>query len=270
MISTVVAEMAVLGTRDFGSSRFAKTRSQIADQLGGVILFVGNRYVFLLASVLSCTLALTPFTRSTVEGSPKSTPQTAQNKTRDKSTITSPVADTDLDTAHWRTVKNKYGWEIKYPKNWYADSSGDATPETSGLVEIGGPEGCQYASRKRCALIQIDAMIFQGESISNSSVEQYLGTNGPRPDLRIERKFALGGVPAVDVCYLVAKGGAGAPQRKIAVKHNGRILEIRYIEQGKDEDTIKSPSDWKYAAIFDKMLTTFSFYRVPETVWPKP
>jgi hypothetical protein len=51
----------------------------------------------------------------------------------------------------------------------------------------------------------------------------------------------------------------GMPGREIVVKHDGKLLMITYAEEAKDTATIVSPSDWKFTAIFEKTLSTFSF-----------
>ncbi|MGH9708070.1 MAG: hypothetical protein ACRD5R_15045 [Candidatus Acidiferrales bacterium] len=222
-------------------------------------MFNSSHLEFHLGLILSCAFFMAPFAKTAVEKNPRASreaPQVAANSS-------SQAARTDLDTANWNTLKNVYGWQIKYPKNWYATAnSDDVTTETSGLVEIGGPEGCPNAPQARCALIQIDPMIFQGEGISRLTPEEYLGTDKSWPDRLSVRKFDLGALPAVEVISLV-KPGPGQTQLvcEVAAKHDGRILQITYIEQGKGQDMVKSPSDWKYAAVFDKMLTTFSFYK---------
>ena len=177
------------------------------------------------------------------------------------------LMDVDLDLAHWSTLRNKYGWKIKYPKNWVADSAGDVTAETSGIVDFSGPWDC---AKERCVVLQIDSEILRDEF--KDSLERYLDVDKLRPYLISQRKFEVSDFPALEVDFRcsAALGAIEVPCRQIAIKHNGRILRISYSEQGSDRNTIKSPSDWKYIAIFDKMLTTLAVYQVPERVWEKP
>jgi hypothetical protein len=193
---------------------------------------------------------------------PATNRQPTKDQTQDKTKSPSEVTDPDLDTTHWSMLRNKYGWKINFPKTWVHDDHA----ETSGQITFYSPSDCV---KERCATFQIDSEINRGRF--KDSLERYLSIDKPRPGLLSHRKFEIGGLPALDVVGLTKPRPERTDLvREIAVKHNGRILKITYSEGGKDRDTTKSPADWKYVAIFDKILGTLSFYDVPESVWPKP
>ena len=76
----------------------------------------------------------------------------------DKAKTPSTDVETDLDITHWKTIKSKYGWKIKYPGNWEPD---DEKAAMSGLFNIYGPIGPGQCQIARCAEIQIDSEVFQ-------------------------------------------------------------------------------------------------------------
>jgi len=207
-------------------------------------------------------------------GARQSVKEELGNRVQEQTNRAPSRGDDELDVSKWQPLKNKYGWQIKYPKDWYATSNSDSvTAKTSSLVEIGGPKGCPYAVHQRCALIQIDAMAGQGAAFSNNSIDHYLGFNSNvGHPVFSERNFVLGGLPAGEVTFLVEAGVT----REIAVKHEGKMLTITYLENTNiivDHDKevpVKSPADWKFADVFDKVLSNMSFYNVPKSVWPKP
>ncbi len=138
------------------------------------------------------------------------------------------------------------------------------------MVELGGPKGCPDTTHQRCAFIQIDTAPGQDVSMSKQSPEEFLGFGQTHSgQLFSERSFKLGGLPAAESTGFV--NGQGAT-RDIAAKHEGKILIITYIENtniivDRDKEIVKSPADWKYKAVFDKMLDTMSFYEVPKSLF---
>lgn len=197
---------------------------------------------------------------------------TIQAQTQAGSGSSSESSKTKLDTTHWKTLTNKYGWRIKYPADWYATANSDeVTARTSAMVELGGPKGCPDATHQRCAFIQIFAAPGQDASVSNQSPEEYLGFGQNHSGHPLsEQVFKLDGLPAAESTGFVDEQGA---TREIAVKHEGQMLIITYIENTNiivDQDKevpVKSPADWKYKEVFDKMLDTMSFYEVPKSVF---
>jgi hypothetical protein len=193
-----------------------------------------------------------------LRANPRGMPQESQKSAQDKSTPASAASEPDADTAHWKVLKNKYGWKIKYPKNWQPDNN----PATSGLVTFFGPGDC---TKERCASFQLDSEIEQKVNGDDKKSPQELLSGGRPPVPGYQRRaFEIDGFPAFED----SGPNVPAPALQIAVKHYGKILLITYIEGGKDVDAIKSPADWKYVADFDRMLSTLTFYEVPETVWP--
>jgi len=191
--------------------------------------------------------------------STKQEPSEAEGQ--DKTQTPSAGVETDLDTTHWKTIRSKYGWKIKYPKNWEPD---DPEAAKSGLFNIYGPIGpgeCQIA---RCAIITVDSEVFQGNT--KKSLEEFLQADKLNYDYW-RRELQIGGAPAFDVCCLYDEHHE--PMRKVAFRYHGRIMDFTYTEGGKADKPIESPNDWKYVSIFDKMLESLSFFEVPESVWPK-
>lgn len=169
----------------------------------------------------------------------------------------------DSETANWRTLKNKYGWKIKYPPNWLPAPNPEAAPALSGLVEFRGPGDC---GKERCAYFQINSDINQGKVKDPPEDDTEPKTNDP--NLFFRRRVQLGGFPAIDACWYEPKTSGGQLARGIAIFHKGREIEITYIEGGPDKTTIKAPIDWKYVGTFNKILSTMSFYDVSDSVWP--
>jgi PsbP-like protein len=180
--------------------------------------------------------------------------ETAQDKSQSPS-----AAPSALDTAHWNTLKNKYGWKIKYPKDWVPDEEAPI----SGIVTFFGPGDC---TKERCVSFQVDSEIFQDEGPQG---EDFGPDNNPSKFLSY-RRYRLGGFPALDVIFHDANTNGYTLVRGVTVNHSGRLLGITYTEGGKDKDAIKLPPDWKYTSNFNQILDTLSFYDVPKSVWPKP
>jgi len=181
---------------------------------------------------------------------------------QDKTKTSSAEVETDLDTSHWKTIKSKYGWKIKYPGNWDPD---DDEAGKSGLFNIYGPIGPGECQIGRCAIITVDSEVFQGST--KKSLEEFLQADKPSNYRHWRRELQIGGAPAFDVCCVYNEHHE--PMRRIAVRFHGRIMDFTYLEGGKTDKPIQSPDDWKYAPVFDKMLETLSFFDVPESVWPK-
>jgi len=221
-------------------------------------LFVMKKRSFLFTFAFGSALLLVSFPIPTLRANPRAVSQASHAGTQNKPTSAA-AAEPHADTTHWTLLKNKYGWKIKYPKSWQPDNN----PVTSGLVTFFGPGDC---TKERCASFQVDSEIFQSiNGDDKKSPEQFLGGDRPSTNLFNRRAFEMDGFPAFEV----SAPNNPVPTRGIAVKHDGKILLITYSEGGKDNDAIKSPRDWKYVTEFDKILTTLSFYKVPESVWPK-
>lgn len=221
-----------------------------------VLLFVCNRLGFSLASVCACALLVfqfgTGYHASKFHLAYLNIAQGAQSASPSQ-------AVSDVDTSHWTVLTNKYGWKIKYPPQiWQTDRDAAA----SGLVEFSAGD----CTKERCASFQSDSEIFQKVNGDDKKSPQDFLTAGKQPKLGyMERAFEIGGFPAFEV----SGPNVPAPALQIAVKHYGKILLITYVEGGKDVAAIKSSADWKYANEFWKILSTSSFYNVPESAWPR-
>ena len=222
-------------------------------------MLIGNRSVFVLGLLL-CSVFFDYCALAAANGDKPLNRRPAQSKNENNPTTAPGSSGTDLDTSHWNTLKNKYGWTIKYPQDWNPDDH--AT--TSGQVSFYGPGNC---ATERCAGFQVDAEIFQGDV--KISPEEYLGANKASSNLFNQKTIGLDGFPAVDACYYTSGLNGRQPVREIAVKHHGRIVLITYSEGGKNKDAIKSPDDWRYVTTFDKILATITFFEPPKNVWPK-
>ncbi len=183
---------------------------------------------------------------------------------------TRPAPTVDSDVAQWTTLKNIYGWEIKYPKNWHVigegvgSNSGDSSPNTSDLVFIKGPGSCSGES-ERCGTVEVAP---QDQMHSFMSLEEFLGVSNapPPPGFSRPRRFELSESSALEYCWLMAR----IPACHVAIEHKGgQIFDIQYSEFGNDHSQIKSPKDWQYESIFNKIVKTFSFYQIPKTLWPE-
>jgi hypothetical protein len=171
----------------------------------------------------------------------------------------------DSETANWKTLKNKYGWKIKYPPDWPPAPNPEAAPSVSALVEfIYRHFDC---AKERCASFQIQPYMYKGV---NDLPEEDAEPTKNIPNLFFRRRIRLGGLPAVDTCWYSPESNGGQLAREIIVVHKGREVKISYGEGGPDGAAIKTPADWKYVGIFDKILSTMSFYDVPDSVWPTP
>ncbi|MGC2828307.1 MAG: PsbP-related protein [Candidatus Acidiferrum sp.] len=169
----------------------------------------------------------------------------------------------DSETANWKTLKNKWGWEIKYPADWKVFENPQAGPAISGVVEFYSPGDCV---NERCASFDINSDINQGTVKDFPEEEAKSQKNDP--NLFFRRRFQLGGFPAIDACWYEPKANEGQLVRRISVIHKGREIEITYAEGGRGKVAIKTLADSKYMGTFDKILSTMSFYDVPESVWP--
>jgi hypothetical protein len=168
----------------------------------------------------------------------------------------------DLETANWKTLKNKYGWKIMYPPGWPPAPDLEAAPAVSALVEFSLPFDC---TKERCASFQIQPYMYKGV---NELSEEDAETKKNIPNLFFRRRVQLGGLPALDTCWYSSESNGGQLAREIIVIHKGREVKISYGEGGPDRAMIKTPADWKYVGTFDKILSTITFYDVPDSVWP--
>jgi hypothetical protein len=170
-----------------------------------------------------------------------------------------------------KKLRNKWGWKIRFPKDWEADADGEDTAETGDGVGIEGPKGC-YQADARCGYVAIDSMPLQTQSLSELSPKQYLLKNELyNRKLVREGETRVAGFPAYEIFFLQQNQGGwpdGMPWHLIAVKREGKILRLLYHEDAKHRSTIKSPDDWKLVPIFEKMLSTFSF--IPATCHELP
>lgn len=180
---------------------------------------------------------------------------------------TKPAPTADSDVAQWTTLKNIYGWEIKYPKGWDATGQGDVyhqadtSPQDGSRVWISGPLPC--STSQRCAMITVTA----------ADIEE----TGPTPKewpidpaslFGRQRRFELAGTSAIEACWPMDNGKR--PTCNIGFEHKGLGFGIAYFEFGKEYGQIRSPKDWMYEAIFEKMLKTFTFCKATETRPPYP
>jgi hypothetical protein len=111
---------------------------------------------------------------------------------QDQSKATAPTKDSG--TANWKTLKNKYGWRIKYPEDWRPFKNPEAAPAVSGLVEFVLPFDC---TKERCASFQIESYMYKGV---NELSEEDAEPKKNIPNLFFRRRIQLGGLPALDTC----------------------------------------------------------------------
>lgn len=192
----------------------------------------------------------------------------AQSVRTETQAKTKPVPTVDSDLAQWATLKNIYGWEIKYPKGWDATGQGDAyhqgdtSPQDGYLVWIRGPLPCNSESQ-RCATI---AIAVGKADEAGTSTNDFLRLDPASLFGRL-KKFELAGASAMEACWFM---NAIGPACSVGFEHKGLGFGITYDEGGKDDAQIRSPKDWKYESIFEKMLKTFSFCKATETRPPYP
>jgi hypothetical protein len=160
---------------------------------------------------------------------------------------------------------------MRYPPDWedatetfYGE---DLTFETSDFVYIQGPRNC-YTEAVGCALVGI-RRYSRNTADSEGTLEEYFGMNHPgggSTEYLKRTRITLAGESALDVCSRGNSDGKVSVIRQIVFKHNGYLFEISYRETVNSKKAtleIKTPQDWKYAAIFEQMLTTFSFSQIP-------
>jgi hypothetical protein len=177
--------------------------------------------------------------------------------------------DQESDVTKWPKIKNVTGWMMRYPPGWKDETAGEGTFETSDLVFIQGPKEC-LSGAERCAWVGIRRFP-RNSGYSKGSLKSYLHRDehhegGPDREFLVEKTTALAGESGLDVYTRGNVNGKVTVNRQIVLKHNGYLFEISYWEadnSGKDRLEIKAPQDWKYTAIFEKMLSTFSFYKIP-------
>ena len=87
-------------------------------------------------------------------------------------------ASSDLDVTHWKELKSKYGWKIRYPQDWEAEGIEDEAPETTEVPMIIGPTAECVANGHKCGHIEIDSMLTQPKGMPGLSPKEYLGGNG--------------------------------------------------------------------------------------------
>lgn len=176
----------------------------------------------------------------------------------------------DSDTAQWQELRNKWGWKIRFPKDWEAIGHGEDTPETDHGLILQSPSAC-YEAGERCGFVQIDSMPLQADSISKLSPREFLLRRLDDSKLLTQGETRVGEHVAYHILVLEQRRAGfpqGKPMQLIALKRGGKILQISYTEDAKDRAAITSPSDWKLVPIFEKMLSTFSF--IPATCHELP
>jgi hypothetical protein len=160
--------------------------------------------------------------------------------------------------AHWQELKNKWGWTIRFPKDWEVWAVGEDTPETGDNVWIQGPKGC-FEAGERCGFIEVQLLpedYWLRYRKANSASQAELQVDGFPAYKNIGLAKNVGGWPQ------------GEPVETIVVNHKDEVLSILYSEDAKDRAAIRSASDWKLAPVFNKVLSTFSF--IPATCHEMP
>lgn len=163
---------------------------------------------------------------------------------------------------HWQELKNQFGWEIRFPKDWEAWGHGTDTPdaEADDQPEINGPRGCME-SGARCGGFQV---IFPHYDYCKLSPRAFLLGGGSGAKIFTQGEIRVGDSLGYEVVSLDKDG----PVRVIALKRDGMLLTITYSENDRDPNAIKLPSDWKFASIFETILSTFTFIPSSKTFPP--
>jgi hypothetical protein len=174
---------------------------------------------------------------------------------------------TEIDTTEWKTLKNKFGWSIKYPPTWEASGQHNVIAEDFVAPIIQGPKGC-YKNKAECGSIQVDvpsAMTDIYKNVSPSQYELEKFKNAPFQILKNQNESLVNGNPAFEVTYLISNDGQfpnGRYVKEIAIKHKEDIYVISY-DAGSNDSSGRGitglPEDWQLAPVFGKMLSTLKF-----------
>jgi hypothetical protein len=154
---------------------------------------------------------------------------------------------------------------MKVPEDWEDTTPGDGDFETSDISYVRGPKNC-FAEFARCAEVGVRRFSPNADT-SKKTPESYLRFGDPKTvqstEFLNQKRFTLSGESALDVC-IKEKATGVISTREVVMKHKGALFVISYAEfgtDGKASPDIKSPQEWRFMAFFDKMLSTFSFYK---------
>ena len=162
---------------------------------------------------------------------------------------------TKSDADKWVQLRNRYGWEIRYPADWGATGHGYTKPADDDAPTIGGPKGC-YDQRCGNVQIQVETLKPTDKIAKLTACELVRRDLSTGAAVSSTRELEVAGVPACEIIFT----SNYTLNRYIAFKYRNQSFLVAYWEDGKASITeIKSPADWKFVEVFDKMMSTFSF-----------
>ncbi len=175
----------------------------------------------------------------------------------------------------WKTLKNKNGWTIQYPKNWMLEEdydgsyalnppiNGDFDAKDAFSPEICGPsKALKTGEQAGCIQIQsAPGMTNNGKpDLNPESLEKVMrrilskkngGVHGH--DLKIQ------GLPTYDATGFLESHSDLLPMRRVIVRTNRGIVDIEYYEIKDNRDNFLPSNKWIYEKTFEDMLSTLQF-----------
>ena len=175
----------------------------------------------------------------------------------------------------WKTLKNKNGWTIRYPKDWMLDEdfdgsyalnppvNGDLAAKDAFSPEICGPShALKTGAQVGCIRLRsAKGKLNNGKpSLNPESLEKIMlkilanktgDTHGH--DLMIQ------GLPAYSATGFLDAHNSLLPMRKVLVRTKQGIVDIEYYEIKDNRDNFVPSSTWIYEKTFEEMLSTLQF-----------
>jgi hypothetical protein len=167
----------------------------------------------------------------------------------------------------WKTVKNKYGFNVSYPGDWEAtDPEGEGSPANSRVFQIQGPLS-EIKQGKRWVQFDIGCFSPQQNQNSESAREWVLKQLLPPGTKKLsERSFSLGGESAYEITIFDSNNyeshvptSRGGVSKMAAVLHHGSLCYVGYAEMGTDTQKMRSDKEWKYQDHMEKIISSFKF-----------
>ena len=181
------------------------------------------------------------------------------NKKDYQSLRPTPVVVTDS----WLTFTNKeYKYSFRYPPDWKIFSDHNADPAYAYIVNLS--DACNYDGGERCGGLQF----VRRTRDEGKNLEDYYNFtfSGRWPDRIIETKnILLDEEQALSIESFDGNWGAivdgqrGIIVQSIKAFHNDQIFSLDIYEQGQDQGSIKSSSDWENREILNQIISSFRF-----------
>ncbi len=185
--------------------------------------------------------------------------QQSQNQQPQQQTQqTNPVQPTDQTAGYKTYANNKYGFEIKYPSNWYVDAQHSEDPtinigkDIKGIGEIdfsNYPNATSYLFDRPKDILDVFLFIYKVDPDTN--YDQFIysyGGNGTKENITIN------GVKALRWTKVTTSSTPQVVSIDILIKIGGNMFDFGYSDNG-------NPISKNTKDIYEKIINSFKLSR---------